>query len=614
MLRTTLISILSALTLAASLAGAATAAPAPSTSPVPVFVAELLTKIYRGDDGSALYLRQQGNDVYGFGEHPGKDYAYVLKGKLVGDTISATWWDVPKGDRKEKGSFQLRWSQLGNRIVRAGGDDLGPDVFAAIPPNGIPWPNRQAAGFQATKQNDLDGAFVGDDGSRHYLHEVGGDVVGVAERGAQPEERPGWVTVFIGTRKSGTVVGGTYVDVPKGIELKSGGWGAALLGAKRELFVEQTSVDRTRSLTPEYTIDWDGFAAEIERNTWGSGSSAGKRVVGYAYAIARHGAFLRSGAGGDRRTSKDGGRLPFTTHTQAQTASTAKTINAAAIIKALYDRGLTVDTKVAPFLPSCWERGKDVATLTFRQILSHTSGLPKAGSACNFGDGYKCLLDMIKKGRIASKSVIYNTHAFDLLRILLPMVVDRAGTMGAFELHKCKNTSGVLNRKVSEKFARYIFDEILDPVGAKASFYPSGDFSYNYDEDNRQLKGDKPRIDFYTRAGSGKLTISVLDYIRFLSALDRGLIIPKGLVEMMKGPSDSNRLGFDSVRNGDAGAYYRKTGGCPDFPGTTGGCKTLAMVFPGDTQVYVATNSHNNDHGSGGLTSIVANAFDNALK
>ena len=438
MLRTTLISTLAALALAASLAGAAAAAPAPSTAPVPVYLVDLLTKIYRGDDGSALYLRQQGNDIYGFGEHPGKHYAYVLKGKLVGDTISASWWDVPKGSRKQKGSIQLRWSQLGNRIVRAGGDDLDPDVFTAIPPNGIPWPNRQAAGFQATKQSDLDGAFVGDDASSHYFQETGGDVVGVAERGAQPEERPGWVTVFFGTRKSGTAVGGTYVDVPKGIELKSGGWGAALLGSKRELLVEQTGVDRTRSLTPEYTIDWDGFAAEIASKTWGGGAN----VVGYAYAIARHGAILRSGAGGNRRLSQDGGRLPFTTHTQAQTASTAKTINATAIIKALYDRGLTVDTKVAPFLPSCWERGKDVATLTFRQILSHTSGLPKAGSACNSGDGYKCLLDMIKKGRIATRAYTYNTHAYDLLRFLLPMVVDRAKTKGDFELFKCKNTAG----------------------------------------------------------------------------------------------------------------------------------------------------------------------------
>jgi len=61
MLRTTLISILSALVLAASLAGAASAAPERSAAtgpPVQVYVAELFTKIYRGDDGGALYLRQ----------------------------------------------------------------------------------------------------------------------------------------------------------------------------------------------------------------------------------------------------------------------------------------------------------------------------------------------------------------------------------------------------------------------------------------------------------------------------------------------------------------------------------------------------------------------------
>ena len=168
---------------------------------------------------------------------------------------------------------------------------------------------------------------------------------------------------------------------------------------------------------------------------------------------------------------------------------------------------------------------------------------------------------------------------------------------------------------MSEKFVRYVFGEILDPVGADASFYPSGDFSYNYDEDNRQLKGDKPRLDFFMRAGSGKLTISVLDYIRFLSALDRGLIIPKGLVEMMKGSCRRKpaRLRQRPERLPQARTTGR-TAAVPPFPGTIGGCKTLAMVFPGDTQVYVATNSDNNDYGAGNLTSIVANAFDNALK
>jgi hypothetical protein len=81
----------------------------------------------------------------------------------------------------------------------------------------------------------------------------------------------------------------------------------------------------------------------------------------------------------------------------------------------------------------------------------------------------------------------------------------------------------------------------------------------------------------------------------------------------MKGSSNDNRLGFDSSVRGVAGEYHRKTGSCPDFPGTTGGCTTVAVVFPGDVQVYVTTNSTNNDY-TGSLTSIVVSAFENALR
>ena len=79
----------------------------------------------------------------------------------------------------------------------------------------------------------------------------------------------------------------------------------------------------------------------------------------------------------------------------------------------------------------------------------------------------------------------------------------------------------------------------------------------------------------------------MLDYARFLSALDRGVIIPKSLVETMK----SDRLGFDSAFDGRAGSYAWKNGGCPDFEGQGRTCKTVAMTFPGDVQVYVAVNS-----------------------
>ena len=566
-----------------------------------------LTRIYRGDDGGVLYLRQVAGTVYGFGEHPGLRYAYVLTGTVSGDQITGKWWDVPKGAvrRTSRGTLQLRFTQVGARIVRSGGTDLGPDTFTAISPNGIPWPNMQVAGFQATTSADLDGVFVGDDSSRHYVREVGGDTVWVAEKASQPEERPGWVSVFVGKRgPSGTTFSGMSIDVPKGIELRSTNLAAALVTGKRDLFLAQTDVSRTKKLIPDYAVDWDRFANRI-------GSTLTGRVVGYAFAIARDGAFARSGAGGLRRLAIDGGARSFTKDTQAQTASTAKTINATAIVKALNDRGLSVDSRVRGFLPKCLKLGQSMATLTFRDILTHTSRLPLV--SCNGGSPYDCLVKMLAKGRTQPAGFKYNTHAYDLLRWLVPLVQDTEGMKAQFELFDCKNKSGILNKKVSEKFARYMFDEVLDPAGAKASFYPSGDFSLNYDFADQSKKGEAPRIDFFERAGSGKLTMSVLHYVRFLSALERGVIIPKPLVETMKG-TPGNRLGFDSSWPGRAtGGYVWKNGGCPDFENKNRGCQTAAMIFPSGIVAYVAVNSKNNRF-SGSIQGVLASAFDAALK
>ena len=161
---------------------------------------------------------------------------------------------------------------------------------------------------------------------------------------------------------------------------------------------------------------------------------------------------------------------------------------------------------------------------------------------------------------------------------------------------------------------RYIFDELLDPVGVDASFYrdPATPRSTTT-ATTRQLEGRQaPRIDFFERAGSGKMTISVPDYIRFLNALENGLIIPKQLVEKMKG---TRRTGSASTASGTAppAPTTGRTAAVPPSRGRSAAARPLAMVFPGDTQVYIATNSDNNDY-AGNLTSIAANAFDNALK
>jgi Beta-lactamase len=621
--------IATAFTVAAASAVAGTAAPAsaslaPSVRLGPAATPQRqlpLTRVYRGSDGGVLYLRQVGSSVYGFGEHPGVPYAYVLSGSIKDNRISGSWWDVPKGLKREvsKGSLDLQWSQNGARIVRKGGDDLGPEVLTAIDPTTVPWPNMRAASFQATSPNDLTGAYVGDDGSRHYARETASNTVWVAERASQPGERPGWVSVFVGKRK-GTGFAGTFVDVPKGIELGSGTFGAAFVGSKRELVLKQVGADRTRRLAPDYAFDHDRFVAELA-------GKLDRHVVGYAFALAHSGAVLREHAWGSRRAAIDGGALPFTPNTKSGTASAMKTVNATAIVKALNDRGLGVDSKVAPFLPSCIKQGPGVSTLTFRQILNHTSGLRGARGfdpeeSCNGRDPYECLLDVLAKGRIYPREKAYNNKAYDLLRFLVPLVSETTKTKADFALFDCKDKAGVLNRRLSARFAGYILDKVLRPVGSDASWYPSGDYSLNYNcnaglvgavcSPNRP--GEAMTKDYYLRAGSGKTAMSAVDYVRFLSALDRGLIIPKNLVETMKG-TPGDRLGFDTTIAGKAGGYHWKNGGCPSLDRTSWdrGCSTLAIVFPGDFQVYVTINSSHNTY-SGSLMEVVRDAFDASLR
>src|SRR3712207_1790086 len=86
-----------AVRIAAELALTSTSA-APGPTPAPITAG-----VFRADDGGAVYVRAVESTVYAFAEHPGKDYAFVLRGTYVDGRIRGQWWDVPKHSRATKG-------------------------------------------------------------------------------------------------------------------------------------------------------------------------------------------------------------------------------------------------------------------------------------------------------------------------------------------------------------------------------------------------------------------------------------------------------------------------------------------------------------------------------
>ncbi len=180
-----------------------------------------LTGVFKCTDGGYYYVRQIGNDVYWFGEHPNGNFANVMSGSASGNTINSKWWDIPKGKTRSKGDLQLKVSADKNTLTYAsatGGFSGRTWTRTTLPSN---LPNKRAAQYNGSGYNNLSGVWNCNDKGTYYINDKDGEVVWVGEAAFANGQQPAWTNVFIGTCNS-TTVKGIWVDVPKGKTKGSG--------------------------------------------------------------------------------------------------------------------------------------------------------------------------------------------------------------------------------------------------------------------------------------------------------------------------------------------------------------------------------------------------------
>jgi CubicO group peptidase (beta-lactamase class C family) len=570
--------------------------------------------VFRADDGGALYLRVVAGEAWGFAEHPGKGYAFVLHGTYAGDRITGRWWDVPKHVRTTTGDVELQISQGGDRIVRKSADAaVGVSVFTRIDPSQVPWPGTdREAGFQSTRRDDLDGKFIGADGSRFYVRELGGDVVGVGELRTGSNTRPTWAAVFAGKRSGNGDVAGSYADVPKGTRTAKGGFGLGLVTGKREGSISLAMGGGSRSLGPDYAIDFARMATLIDQ-------ALRNRVVGFGFAVSKDGAIVAEGAGGSRRLGQDDptGRnqaLAFDVTTQNEAASTSKLVTAAVLVRTLEELGISLDAKVAGAVPTCWTRGPGITNtiggLTWMQLLNHTSRLTRPNECDN--NPYECLRKSIAAGRVGpatdekGNARQYQNINYTVLRYLIPTLRNKAGVNAIFAKYGCKRENGAkINAEVSELFRRHVSDDVLGKLGIQGSFEPVTEFALRYDFSRPTVSGIRPSYQDILEAGSGGMKWSAREYAKFLGALETGKIVSPQALRTMR----SQLLGYDGTFPGAAGAYPWKNGGTSDARGV----QSETVSFPSGVAAYVTVNSNNNNL-QRSLGRILQSAFDGAIR
>ena len=200
-----------------------------------------------------------------------------------------------------------------------------------------------------------------------------------------------------------------------------------------ELATPSASVSGSAPVTPTFPLTTTlpamsnaqvcASGACMALNDWAAGidKAINHEAVGYNYLILDHGQVAISRSYGYARTAPDAPSVVFGPATALNDASVSKTVTAVAALTLLAQKHISVDAPMYPYLPKSWPLGPNITTITFRQLLNHTSGIR---STYDLATTYADLRGLMAQGiRLSDKTYHYQNHNFALFRVLIPDIL-----------------------------------------------------------------------------------------------------------------------------------------------------------------------------------------------
>lgn len=299
----------------------------------------------------------------------------------------------------------------------------------------------------------------------------------------------------------------------------------------------------------------------------------------------------------------------MTSRSRMGVMSMSKTLTAAAVvhrIAAMIDSGedISIDSKIAPFLPSRWQHGPHVDQMTFRHLLTHTSGLTEVGDPPDKDpDVYANLEKTIAQGSTGLLTEpSYANANYCLFRIILPYL--HLGHQFFDFIENGPSGSSLMPTLTGADYVSYVITHVLTPsLIDGVSVTPSGPTPYTLwykTTDTSQHWQDGPNGDALLRTGAGYWNMSAREFGSFIAHLRHGSIISKShwkwMYENPIGTPSPGRapagLGLWVFQGGKHGTYYGHNGGFEAWtngPGAYGGW----MAYPDGTTAVFLVNSDN---------------------
>ncbi len=162
-------------------------------------------------------------------------------------------------------------------------------------------------------------------------------------------------------------------------------------------------------------------------------TSALAGAAGYYLELRQGGETVLTLQGGSaRRSLGSSGGLDWNGSRRMHVASVSKAVTAMAMTRLLEQRGISLDDRIAAYLPDAWARGPGVDLVTFRQLLTHRSGLRTPSRFAGGDSSYPAMRATIAAGSSGTGTPDYQNVNFGLCRVLMPIIAGTSSRELAF--------------------------------------------------------------------------------------------------------------------------------------------------------------------------------------
>lgn len=213
-----------------------------------------------------------------------------------------------------------------------------------------------------------------------------------------------------------------------------------------------------------YTLDVEGLGNDLH-------ALLSRCVAGYAMQLRRRGRVMLDRRWQWARTPADGSS-PWGPDVQMHVASVSKLITAMALTKVPHSHNISPDARIARWLPRYWVLGPGVDRITFRQLLTHASGL--VGLTTPGPMDYVFMKDQVALGVVGVPTGYKNAN-YGLCRILLA-TIDAAHLFGPLTT----TNDQYWDLTSMRYYQRYVQEQVFDPVGVVSSLVHEGDDALAY--------------------------------------------------------------------------------------------------------------------------------------